>query len=68
MILSNNLAYVADAAFSSIGNMSVLLAWLGAIAYTYRFILIFPVILDIGHWPGADVRVSHPGEFQLPVY
>ena len=29
VILSNNLAYVADAAFSSIGNMSVLLAWLG---------------------------------------
>lgn len=54
VILSNNLAYVADAAFSSIGNMSVLLAWLGAIAYTlqiyFDFSGYFPVILI---WPLA---------------
>ena len=50
VILSNNLAYVADAAFSSIGNMSVLLAWLGRLHTHYRFILIFPVILI---WPLA---------------
>ena len=31
VILSNNLAYVADAAFSSVGNLSLSMAWLGAI-------------------------------------
>ena len=31
VILSNNLAYVADAAFSSVGNLSFSMAWIGAV-------------------------------------
>ena len=60
MILSNNLAYVADAAFSSIGNMSVLLAWLGAIAYTLQIYFDFSgysdMAIGLGRMFGFRIR------------
>ena len=36
VILSNNLAYVADAAFSSVGNLSFSMAWIGAVGYSLQ--------------------------------
>jgi len=60
VILSNNLAYVADAAFSSIGNMSVLLAWLGAIAYTLQIYFDFSgysdMAIGLGRMFGFRIR------------
>lgn len=47
VILSNNLAYVADAAFSSVGNLSLSMAWLGAIGYSLQLYFDFSGYSDM---------------------
>ena len=66
VILSNNLAYVADAAFSSIGNMSVLLAWLGAIAYTLQIYFDFSGYSLMALGLGRMLGFEFPKNFKHP--
>ena len=47
VILSNNLAYVADAAFSSVGNLSFSMAWIGAVGYSLQLYFDFSGYSDM---------------------
>lgn len=47
VILSNNLAYVADAAFGSIGSLSFSMAWLGAVGYSLQLYFDFSGYSDM---------------------
>ena len=47
VILSNNLAYVADAAFSSVGSLSFSMAWIGAVGYSLQLYFDFSGYSDM---------------------
>ena len=47
VILSNNLAFVADAAFSSVGNLSFSMAWIGAVGYSLQLYFDFSGYSDM---------------------
>ncbi len=46
-LLANTIALVADKAFSMAGSLSVIMAWLGAIAYTFQIYFDFSAYSDM---------------------
>lgn len=47
IIIANNMALLADYAFSTVGDNSLLLAWLGALAYTFQIYFDFSGYSDM---------------------
>lgn len=66
VILANNLAYVADGAFSSIGDMSVSLAWMGAVAYTLQIYFDFSGYSDMAIGLGQMFGFHFRENFNYP--
>ena len=66
VILSNNLAYVADAAFSSVGNLSFSMAWIGAVGYSLQLYFDFSGYSDMAIGLGQMFGFKFPENFNYP--
>ena len=66
VILSNNLAYVADAAFSSVGNLSFSMAWIGAIGYSLQLYFDFAGYSEMSNGLSLMMGFECPANFNLP--
>ena len=66
VILSNNLAYVADAAFSSVGNLSFSMAWIGAVGYSLQLYFDFAGYSEMSNGLSLMMGFECPANFNLP--
>ena len=66
VILSNNLAYVADAAFSSVGNLSFSMAWIGAVGYSLQLYFDFSGYSDMAIGLGKMLGFDFNKNFDYP--
>ena len=66
MILANQFALIADAAFGSVGQLSVVSAWVGALAYTFQIFYDFSGYSDMAIGLGSMFGFTFLENFNYP--
>ncbi len=66
MLIANNMAIIADAAFSSGSDLSMTMAWLGAIAYTFQIYFDFSAYSDMAIGLGRMFGFKFLENFNYP--
>ena len=66
VLIANNMAIVADYAFGASDDMSILLAWLGAIAYTFQIYFDFSGYSDMAIGLGKMFGFHYQENFNYP--
>ena len=66
VLIANNMAIVADFAYSTVDDTSVLMAWLGAIAYTFQIYFDFSGYSDMAIGLGKMFGFHFQENFNYP--